>query len=215
MCRHSQCPPGSSPPSPGSKLTQGDSAFEIIGTLTDIVTELTPPLMSQLIDRFYPEYSNICGTPDELFTDTTTRGRATGSAMGVPLGMVRRALQAALAVNDDYPVAALLSLRYVKASRATLAFTGHAPVTCVLDIDGPWSVRTRTYCQRVWKRLREEQIPYTFHWGKMNDLDAASVRNMYGPRIEAWLQARRALLTTPALRATFANDYLRAMELDA
>lgn len=215
MYRHSQCPPGSSPPSPGSKLTQGDSAFEIIGTLTDIVTELTPPLMSQLIDRFYPEYTNICGTPDELFTDTTTRGKATGSAMGVPLGMVRRTLEAALDVNDGYPVAALLSLRYVKASRATLAFTGHAPVTCVLDIDGPWSVRTRTYCQRVWKRLREEQIPYTFHWGKLNDLDAASVQSMYGPRVEAWLNARRALLTTPALRATFANDYLRAMGLDA
>ncbi|RKH15836.1 FAD-binding protein [Corallococcus sp. CA047B] len=214
MYKHAQCPPGSKPPSPGSKLTQGDSGLEIVGVLTDMVSELTIPVLAKLLDRFYGEFSNVCGLPGEMFTDTTTRGRAFGSALGMPLGQVRKTVEHAMAINQEYPFPGLLALRYVLPSKATMAFTHHGPLTCVLDIDGAGSARTKTYCQKVWQRLTEQQVPYTLHWGKINDLDAARVRSMYGPeRIAAWIKAREALLTSPALRAAFANDYLRTLGL--
>ncbi|MCY1037192.1 FAD-binding protein [Corallococcus sp. BB11-1] len=214
MYKHAQPPPGSKPPSPGSKLTQGDSALEIVGVLTDMVSDLTIPVMSKLLERFYGEFSNVAGTPGELFTDTTTRGKALGSALGIPLGQVRRAVETAMAINREYAFPGLLALRYTLPSKATLAFTHHAPMTCVLDIDGAGSARTKTFCQKVWQQLTERQVPYTLHWGKLNDLDGARVRSMYGPeRVESWRKARAALLTSPELRAAFTNDYLRTLGL--
>ncbi|RKH65686.1 FAD-binding protein [Corallococcus llansteffanensis] len=214
MYKHAQCPPGSRPPSPGSKLTPGDSALEIVGVLTDMVSDLTIPVLGRLLDRFYGEYSDICGTPGQMFTDTSTRGKAFGSALGIPLGQVRKTVETALAINREYAFPGLLALRYVMSSKATLAFTDRAPMTCVLDIDGAGSARTKTYCQKVWQQLTEQQVPYTLHWGKINHLDGARVRSMYGPeRVAAWLKARQALLTSPALRAAFSNDYLRTLGL--
>ncbi|RKG93186.1 FAD-binding protein [Corallococcus terminator] len=214
MYKHAQCPPGSKSPSPGGKLTQGDSALEIVGVLTDKVSDLTIPVLAKLLDRFYGEYSNICGTPGELFTDTTTRGKAFGSALGIPLGQVRKTVETAMAINHEYPFPGLLALRYALPSKAPLAFTHHAPMTCVLDIDGAASARTKTFCQKVWEQLTARQVPYTLHWGKINDLDGARVRSMYGPeRIGTWRRAREALLHRPELRATFANDYLRTLGL--
>ncbi|WP_375754956.1 FAD-binding protein [Corallococcus exercitus] len=214
MYKHAQRPQGSKPPSPGSKLTQGDSALEIVGVLTDTVSELTIPALSRLMDRFYGEYDDVSGTHGELFTDTTTRGKAWGSAVGVPLGRVRETIELALAVNRAYPFPGLFGVRYALPSRATLAFTNHAPMTCVLDIDGAASTRTKTYSRRVWQRLAEAFIPHTFHWGKFHELDGPAVRRLYGvERVDAWLAARKALLPTPELRAAFANDYLRGLDL--
>ncbi|NOK38542.1 FAD-binding protein [Corallococcus exercitus] len=214
MYKHAQRPEGSNPPSPGSKLTQGDSALEIVGVLTDLVSELTIPVLSRLMDRFYEEYDNISGTHGELFTDTTTRGKAWGSAVGVPLGRVRETVELALAVNRAFPFPGLFGLRYALPSRATLAFTSHAPMTCVLDIDGAASTRTKTYSRRVWQGISQAAIPHTFHWGKVHELDGPAVRGLYGTaRVDAWRGARKALLTTPELLAAFSNDYLRGLDL--
>lgn len=214
MYKHARCPEGSNPPSPGSKLTQGDSALEIVGVLTDMVSELTIPLLSRLMDRFYTEYENVCGTHGELFTDTTTRGKAWGSAVGVPLGRVRETVELALAINRTHAFPGLFGVRYALPSKATLAFTQHAPMTCILDIDGASSTRTKSYNRRVWQQLAESSIPHTYHWGKFHELDGPAVRSLYGEaRVNAWLEARRALLPTPELRAAFANDYLRGLEL--
>ena len=121
----------------------------------------------------------------------------------------------ALPVNDDYPAAVLLALRYVKASEATLAFTRHHDYTCILEFDGPLSQRTRTYLNRLWRQFDDAGIPYTFHWGKMNNLDAQRVLEMYGAAsVDAWRNARHALLRTPELRRVFANPFLRQVGLD-
>jgi hypothetical protein len=214
MYKHAQRPATSKPPSPGSKLTEGDGALEIVGVLTDMVSQLTIPVLAKLLDRFYAEYEDIAGTHGELFTDTTTRGKASGSAIAIPLGRVREALQAALDLSGKSPYPGLMALRYVKPSRATLAFTHHAPMTCVLDIDGPASTGTRTYSRRLWQRLAELGIPHAFHWGKFNNLDGPAVRRLYGDaRVDAWRRARETLLSTPELRAAFSNDYLRALGL--
>jgi hypothetical protein len=109
------------------------------------------------------------------------------------------------------PAAVLLSMRYVKGSRATLAFTRH-PMTCVLEIDGVQSARTHQFYRDAWARLARENVPFTFHWGKQNDLTAAAARRMYGKALDAWLGARRELLDRDA-RRLFSSDFLESLGL--
>jgi FAD binding domain len=207
--------PNANPPASGGKITQGDNALEVIGVILDLVSDLTPFAVTQLTKLVYEEYDNVSGTLAEIFTDTTTRGKAASAAMGIPLGRVREALDMALQVNQEYPFPGLFAVRYVKSSPATLAFTRHPNHTCVFEIDGPKSQRTMTFYRRVWKSFDNASIPYTFHWGKMNNLNAQRVRARYGDAtIEQWRTARHALLDTAGLRAAFANQFLRNLGLD-
>ena len=93
--------------------------------------------------------------------------------------------------------------------------TRHRDHTCVLEFDGPLSQRTRTYLNRLWRQFDAAGIPYTFHGGKMNNLNAQRVLDMYGAApIEAWRNARHTLLATPELRRVFTNPFLREVGLD-
>ena len=214
MHKSDERPTDCQPPSP-ARITPGDNALEVVGALTDRLGEISIDVLSQLVGQVYQEYDAVCGTLGEIFTDTSTRGAAASVGMGIPLGQVRRAVELALQVNEDYPAAVLLALRYVKASEATLAFTRHRDYTCILEFDGPLSQRTRTYLNRLWRQFDDAGIPYTFHWGKMNNLDAQRVLEMYGAAsVNAWRHARHALLTTQELRRVFANPFLRQVELD-
>jgi len=214
MHKHTTPPENCEPPTP-ARITPGDNALEVIGALTDRLGEITIDAVSQLVSQVYPEYPAICGTLGEIFTDTATRGHAASVGMGLPLGQVRRAIELALRINHDYPFPGLLALRYVKASDATLAFTRYREHTCILEFDGPLSQRTRTYLNRVWQQFDAAGIPYTFHWGKMNNLNTQRLLAMYGAApLEAWRKARHTLLTTPELRHVFANPFLRRVGLD-
>jgi hypothetical protein len=42
--------------------------------------------------------------------------------------------------------------------------------------------------------LRAAGIPHAEHWGKLNQLSAASVRDTYGTDVESWMKARTELL---------------------
>ena len=96
------------------------------------------------------------------------------------LDHARETVEAVLAEQAQRgPAAVVVSLRYVQGSSATLAFT-YFPTTCVLEIDGVQSSRTNDFYMRVWDRLERQGIPYTFHWGKQHNLDAARVRRLYG-----------------------------------
>ena len=202
-------------PSPSrDKIVQGDNALELVGRITDIVPDLIDPA-SDLVQFFYDDVDGICGTLGEIFSDTTTRGKTASTALGIPLGRVREALDIGFEVFEEAKFAGLFAVRYVKASDATLAFTSHKEHTCVLEFDGPQARRTSEFYKNVWKRLEEAGIPYTFHWGKLNNLDAARVRSMYEARAESWLEARRELLRTSELRRVFANDFLRKVGLDS
>ncbi len=199
---------------PGAKFRQGDDAMEAIGVITRLFPGIAGPLAGPLLAKGLPEFEGQCGIHGEVFNLTTTRGKSAGSALGIPLARVGEAYQLAIKTTREAKFAGLISLRYVPASRATLAFTFHAPHTCILDLDAPNSSKTQQVFNKVWKAFDDAGIPYTMHWGKMNNLDAARVVRGYGqPRVDAWFAARRTLLPTPALRKTFANAFLRGVGL--
>jgi hypothetical protein len=188
--------------------------MEVIGFITKLFPGIAGPLAAPLLAKSLPEFTGQCGTHGEIFNLTTTRGKSAGAALGIPLASVGQAYQLAIDTAKAAQFAGLIALRYVPASQATLAFTYHAPHSCILDLDAPNSSKTQQVFAKVWKAFDDAGIPYTLHWGKMNNLDAAGVVRAYGQRrVDAWLTARRTLLPTPALRKTFANQFLTGVGL--
>jgi hypothetical protein len=200
-------PPGSTPPKMGSEWSQGDSAFEAVGLLTDILPD-TSALLASLLDKLTAtRIDDVCGQPGQMFRDTTTRGKTAGAAFGVAIDRTKDAIAVARAEIQRVKAPALLAIRLVKATKATLGFTRFEPATAVIDVDCPQSNRQRELLHNLWLALEQAAIPFTFHWGKLNETDRDRIRRMYGPRVDRWLAARRTLLPTPELRRLFANSY--------
>ncbi len=206
--------PGCEPTTAASPSGQSDEAFAVLASITDLLGGMTKDLISGMFKSFYKESSGKCGPLCDTFSDTTTHGKAFSTAMGIPLGKVKQTLDIIFAEYDKEWAPALVALRFVRNSRATLAFTNIDPVTCIVEIDGPWSDRVRDLASRVWNALDQAGITYTFHWGKCHNLNKTNVRQKYGnTRINAWVNARQTLLPTPELRNVFANDFLRSLDL--
>ena len=68
----------------------------------------------------------------------------------------------------------IFAMRFVKQTKATLGFTKF-PITCVIEIDGVLWKKTKKimslteYCRRLIETLKENNIPFTIHWGKNSD----------------------------------------------
>jgi hypothetical protein len=201
------------PPRLPGRFGPGDDAAVFIGSISDAVPATIPLFTQQLLDSAYAPYEKQEGTLAEIFSNTNLRGRLASTGIGVSLDHLRETVAAILAEQEQSgPAAAVLSLRYVRGSDATLAFT-HFPATCVIDIDGVQSSRTTTFYTQVWERLARQGMPHTFHWGKQHPLNAASVRRLYGQRVEDWLAARRQLLGTAEQRL-FSNVPLERLGLE-
>lgn len=184
----------------------GDDAPVFMGNLGDVAPLLVPPMVKKILKITYKSFSDVIGTPGEIFTNTTTRGKVLSAAMGFPLEYVNVVTDLLLSLNrSEGPFNGAFAYRYVKASSATMGFTRFAPVTCVIEMDGLYSDRNLAFCRKVWDTLDAEQILYTFHWGKICGMNPERLKNMYGERAEAWMAARKKLLSR-ACQAVFTND---------
>lgn len=196
-------------------LRPGDDFLHVAGVVSDEVPALIPGLVNGVMNARYRPYAGRTGTLGEVFSYNTIHGRAsTGSAVGVPLGRAAEALDLLLETAAAHgPFAGVLGLRYVRASRGLLAFT-RFPVTCVIDLDGVDSARTRAFFEHAWDALAASGIPHAYHWGKAGPFDAARLRTLYGPALDGWRAARRHLLG-PAVAPVFASPFLERAGLDA
>jgi hypothetical protein len=184
----------------------GDDAPVFMGKLGDVAPVLVPPMVKKILKISYKSFSNVTGTPGEIFTNTTTRGKVLSAAMGFPLEYVNVVADLLLSLNhSEGPFNGAFAFRYVKASTATMGFTRFKPVTCVIEMDGLYSDRNLAFCGKVWDALDREQIPYTFHWGKICGMNPGHLKNMYGESAEAWMNARQKLMS-PDCQHVFTND---------
>jgi hypothetical protein len=130
----------------------------------------------------------------------------------VPLDRALDAMELILSINRGHgPFPCLVALRFVPRTRALLGFTRFER-TCIVDVDGTLSNRTRSFHSRIWQSLAVSDIPYSMHWGKLLGLSAVEVRRLYGGTVDRWLAARRGLLTPP-LRQAFSNRFLEELDL--
>jgi peptidoglycan/xylan/chitin deacetylase (PgdA/CDA1 family) len=101
----------------------------------------------------------------------------------------------------------VLAFRYVKGTKATLGFTCFDP-TCIIELDGVLSRESYDFYAKVWKMLEENDIPFTFHWGKILELNPERLRKIYGEKVEEWIIARNSLMKDAASMRVFTNKLL-------
>lgn len=193
----------------------GDDFLHVVGTLSDELPALIPPLVTAVMnDRYAPFERARVGTLGEIFSYNTIHGRSsTGSALAVPLDRANEALDLVLDINlgDDGAFAGVYGIRFVQQTAAMLGFTRFDP-SCVIDLDGVHSRRTRTFYERVWGAMEDAGIPYALHWGKAGGFTPEHLERAYGPSLETWVQQRHVLMSAPA-RAAFSSPFLESSGL--
>lgn len=105
-----------------------------------------------------------------------------------------------------------VTLRFVKGGHGLLA-PARWENSVAIDCDGPGSETTLRAYLRMLAELEKQGIPYTLHWGKLNNLTPARVAADYGNDLVRWKAVRDRLLPTPTDRALFASAELRAFGL--
>jgi hypothetical protein len=196
------------PPKPDSNPA-GDDLPLIVGKITDAVPALVPTVVNKLVRTGYKPYANIWGTHGEIFTNTDTRGQVLSTAMGIPINQVDEMSELVQQVNNIHgPFTGVMAFRYVKKTTAVLGFTRFDP-TCIVELDGVDSARTRAFYQAVWNEMERQGIPYTFHWGKVLSLTNSRLRQMYtDASVDAWMDARRTLMNDAPSTGVFTNELM-------
>lgn len=203
--------PDPPPPPPGGHRP-GDDLLGVIGTLSDAAPELIPELVGRIMDMELPPYEGIRATPGYTFGPTSIRGRGMSTEMGFELRHIRRAVEIISEVAKSYPFGGVVAVRYVKRSRALLAFTRYEP-TATIEIQAVDSARSREAYERIWTSYEDEGIPCSFHWGQVLPYKPAHYRWVYGERRERFLAAKARLLS-PAGRKLFSNELVRGVGLE-
>jgi hypothetical protein len=192
----------------------GDDAPVFIGKLTDVISKLVPTVVNKLLGGALKPYAKQFGTLGEIFDNTTLHGKLLSTALGFPLNVINRVTDLLLEVNKtDGPFTGLFAYRFIKKTDATLGFTHFPDFTCIVELDGIFSQTTQKFYNAVWKKLDEENIPFTFHWGKMVDLNPARITKMYGAGAASWIAARNKILDAGAMKV-FTNPLLQEWGLD-
>jgi hypothetical protein len=206
--------PGYKPPVVNlNGIGPGDDAACFIGGLTQAIPALVPILVNKLLAGALTPYSGQTGTLSETFDNTTLHGKLLSAALGIPIGFVGQAISLLMEVNKAKgPFSGLFACRFVKKSPAKLAFT-RFDYTCVLELDGAFSDETYAFYSAAWQALEEAKIPFTFHWGKINELNIDKLTTMYGDNVKTWIAARNKLLDADT-RKVFTNATLTAWGLD-
>lgn len=191
----------------------GDDAACFVGRLTQAIPAVVPSLVNKLLAGALTPFSKQFGTLAEIFDNTTLHGRLISTAIGIPISQVQRVTDILLELNKTKgPFLGLFAFRFVKKSKAALAFTRHDP-TSVLELDGAFSKNMESFFDEVWKRLDEEGIPHTYHWGKMSNLNSEKISMMYGDGLDKWIKARNKLLDKDAMKV-FTNPIMKQWGLD-
>jgi hypothetical protein len=183
------------------------------------------PLMTDIVLKLSYKNEIQTGMLGELFTGEGPPSALAGTSMCVDLSNIEKVLKILkqFTPNDNPEFAGVFSLRFVKSSKATLAATRFGEVTCVVEADGILNERTNSYYQNIWNALRAAGIPFTFHWGKLNDLNGKRpgpnspnpyyVDDMYGEAVNIWEASRDKILFRPEVRQIFINETITSWGL--
>lgn len=200
---------GYTPPAPnGAGVGPGDDAACFIGKISEVAPALVPPVVRAVAEKSLTLFDKQEGTLAEIFNNTTLAGKVASAAVGLPVSYVTQVMDILLEQNKKAgPFTGLFAFRFVKQSKALMAFTRFSP-TCVLELDGVQSSRTFSFYDAVWNALEAAGIPYTFHWGKMNSMNPVRIERMYGDNLRRFMAARARFVSGPTI-AAMSNQALK------
>ncbi|MCH2107769.1 MAG: hypothetical protein MK135_00440 [Polyangiaceae bacterium] len=146
-----------------------------------------------------------------LFTDVVMSTQGASAEIGVDIkdtvsafDAIARAFRKARIA--DRPFLGPASMRFVKSSDATLAFTDRGTHTCCIEMPGAATRTVPQFYQDIRTELTQANVAFTQHWGQEGDFSASTVEKSYGSeKVESGKKARRQVLNTSALRARYAN----------
>jgi len=180
-----------------------------------------PWLVKRLENTILPKVDEeLIGTLPQIFWDAPYQGPAFACSVGVDHTDASKALKLlADLTRNEGPIPGIFAMRFVKQSKATLAFTKF-PVTCMLEIDGVlWSKTNKImslteFSRRIITVLKQHDVPFTLHWGKSSDWTYPDlVNHMFdAAKINEWKACRSALLSDD-MADLFSNQFLRDVGL--
>ena len=194
------------PVSPGG-LGPGDDVLGVMGNISQRLPAIVGKLVNLVVPAEYPLFKKVLGTPGEIFLSNTDFQKAMSAEIGIALEDTARVLDLMLAAPEVKSYPGLIAFRWVKGSKALLAFTKF-DTTCAIELPAAYSDRTTQYYNAVWQALERAKIPYTLHWGQINNFTPERVRNMYGASVDTWIKSRNTLLDAQT-RAVFTSPFLR------
>jgi len=210
--------PDYQPPTWGAdKPGPGASGLEVMGALIGLVPDPLHKFVKSVLNpqvRGHLDPYEVRGTFLDLFRGEIVHGKVFVSAMGFPLSRALDALSVLFEIYRGFGTILPMTytMRFVKGTQALLGFTKFDP-TCVLEVDGINTPKMWEYARAVWKKLEQDGIPFTMHWGKFNDfLTKPRLQDMYGTNLDKWIQSREHLLTSE-VRQVFTNEFLRNVGL--
>lgn len=176
---------------------------------------LLPFLIPFTINKQLPEDGKQeTGSLGEIFKETTNlRDGQFSCAIATDVTNGEELLKLMLAEAAGHrKIPSLFSLRFVKQSKARMAFTRY-DMNCLFGIDGIYNKATKKFLRKIADKLIACNIPHTWHWGKFNVMDSAFVSNAFGQDRVTWIQARQVMFSDPVMAQTFTNEYLHSKGL--
>lgn len=197
---------------PTNQAGPGEDAPILLGKLTDALPVLTPLIVNKTLKSSYRNIDDAWGTHGEVFNASLARGRVLSCAIGIPIEHTNTIVDMALRLNELFSYVGVFACRFVKQTKATLGFTQYA-TTCIAEFDSFEAQSTWNFYNALWAELDASGIPYTFHWGKVNNLNEERLRRMYGQKVDDWITARNRLLSKEML-PVFTNSFMKGTGLD-
>ncbi len=188
--------------------------------LAENLPKSIPWLVKRLRETIMPKVDDqTTGMLKEIFWDAPYQGPAFACSFGIDHKDAPKAMELlGKLTRDEGPIPGIFAMRFVKQSQATIAFTKF-PITCMLEIDGVlWKetkkiMSLKKYSKRMIEVLKENNIPFTLHWGKNSDWTFPGVvKHMYGDQAKEWIKHRQSLLSED-MYELFSNNFLKTIGL--
>jgi hypothetical protein len=197
-----------------SKIGVGADTLHIMSMIDDSILVGQPKtilgLINGLLKKKYPDSDGEPNAPYQIFSGSEFQNDEPGMSIeiGIDATTTTEVLAKVLEVAQNFPFIGLIALRYIKKSKATLSFAKF-PVTCTIEIPCIKANSTERFYNKLYERLDADGVDYTFHWGQMNNLNAAKVRQKWSHEaVNSWIKARQTLLKTAQQRFMFSNKFL-------
>ncbi|SDM21340.1 FAD-binding protein [Kriegella aquimaris] len=190
--------------------------IKIAGKIPKSIPKLINLLKSSILPK---EEKTTVGKLSEIFWDAGYQGKAFACSFGVDHTHSSKAMELLAKLTREHPVPGIFAMRFIKQSKGTLAFSKF-PFTCMVEIDGiQWRDKDKIiplmdYSTKMIEVLKNNNIPFTLHWGKNADWAFPNLVNeMYGKSSENWKKCRSWLLSKEMAKV-FSNDFLSTTGLN-
>jgi FAD/FMN-containing dehydrogenase len=151
----------------------------------------------------------VRGSPGQIYTSSIYYVEGyIESAYAVSVEDAAATIDISSSVAQELRLPSINQVRLCRASKATLGFTQHEPITAVFEFGMIHDERFPEFERRLDAAFREAGIRYSMHWSKNSGIAPDKLEYMYGAaKVASWKAARQAVFgNDTSLMKTFESD---------